>query len=397
MGWRALPVRTRVVGDLDIAVACCAKPNRVGGVVDPLGPFAGQHHRVDVKSGHASPIADLGKEVELHHRSLWVASEPPSYGLEECSVRAVWYERQGPAAEVLQVGEMADPEPGPGEVRVRVRFSGVNPGDTKKRRGWLGSSMPFPRVIPHSDAAGVIDAVGSGVDPDRIGRRVWVYGAQSYRPFGTAAELTVIPAHLAVDLPDEVSDETGACLGIPGITAHRTVFADGPVAGLTVLVHGVLGGVGSMAAQLAHWGGATVIGTVRRSSDLNQVDNPAVAHTVALDQPDPAAAIRTHASRGRRPHHRSRLLRQHRPRRSGREEQHYHRRLRHPARPPRLSLLAHALRQHDDPTVRQRRLPGRCQAAGRHRSDHGRRQWRGVDPDQPAAATRTSSRSPRSG
>lgn len=213
-------------------------------------------------------------------------------------MRAVWYEQQGPADEVLQVGEMADPGPGPGQVRVRVRFSGVNPGDTKKRRGWLGSSMPFPRVIPHSDAAGVIDAVGSGVDPGRIGRRVWVYGAQSYRPFGTAAELTVIPEHLAVDLPDEVSDEIGACLGISGITAHRTVFADGPVAGLTVLVHGVLGAVGTLAAQLAQWGGATVIGTVRRSSDLNQVDNPAVAHTVALDQPDPAATIRHHATEG---------------------------------------------------------------------------------------------------
>jgi NADPH:quinone reductase len=101
--------------------------------------------------------------------SVWAIE---SDGLRECSVRAVWYERQGPAAEVLQVGEMKDPEPGPGDVRVRVRFSGVNPGDIKKRRGWLGSSMPFPLVIPHSDASGVVGAVGSGVDPDRIGRRV---------------------------------------------------------------------------------------------------------------------------------------------------------------------------------------------------------------------------------
>ena len=102
-------------------------------------------------------------------------------------MRAVWYERQGPAGEVLQVGELPDPEPGPGEVRVRVTLSGVNPGDTKKRRGWLGSAMPYPRVIPHSDAAGVMDSVGVGVDPTRVGQRVWVYGAQSYRPFGTAA------------------------------------------------------------------------------------------------------------------------------------------------------------------------------------------------------------------
>src|SRR3954463_6784698 len=120
-------------------------------------------------------------------------------------VRAVWYDRQGPASEVLQSGELPDPEPSPGEVRVRVRFSGINPGDTKKRRGWLGASMPYPLVIPHSDAAGVIDAVGEGVDPSRVGRRVWVYGAQSYRPFGTAAQLAVVPAEQAGNLPEEVS------------------------------------------------------------------------------------------------------------------------------------------------------------------------------------------------
>jgi len=130
-------------------------------------------------------------------------------------VYAVWYDRQGPAAEVLQLGELPDPQPGPGEVRVQVRFSGVNPGDTKKRRGWLGSSMPYPRVIPHSDASGVIDEVGEDVDARRVGSRVWIYGAQSYRPFGTAAQFAVVPSLLAVDLPDTVSDELGACLGIP--------------------------------------------------------------------------------------------------------------------------------------------------------------------------------------
>ena len=127
---------------------------------------------------------------------------------------AAWYERQGAAHEVLQIGEQPDPEPGPGEVRVSVSYSGVNPGDTKKRRGWLGSAMPYPRVIPHSDGAGVIDFVGEGVDPARVGRRVWIFGAQSYRPFGTAAELTVVPAEQAVELPNDVSDEVGACLGI---------------------------------------------------------------------------------------------------------------------------------------------------------------------------------------
>jgi NADPH:quinone reductase len=213
-------------------------------------------------------------------------------------VRAVWYDRQGPASDVLQIGELPDQEPGPGEVRVRVRYSGVNPGDTKKRRGWLGSSMPYPRVIPHSDAAGVVDAVGEGVTRDRVGRRVWVYGAQSYRPFGTAAQYTVVPEQLAVDLPDDVPDDVGACLGIPGITAHRAVFGDGPVAGATVLVHGVLGGVGGLAAQLARWGAATVIGTVRSSNDPIEVDTPAVDYVVPLDRPDPAADIRAVAPDG---------------------------------------------------------------------------------------------------
>ena len=214
------------------------------------------------------------------------------------SMRAVWYDEQGPARVVLRVGEVPALEPGPSEVRVRVRLSGVNPGDTKKRRGWLGSRMPFPRVIPHSDGAGIVEAVGEGVDPGRVGRRVWVYGAQSYRPFGTSAQLTVVPEHQAVELPDDVSDEVGACLGIPGITAHRAVFADGPVAGMTVLVHGVLGGVSALAAQLAHWAGATVIGTVRREHDLGSVNRSALAHAVALDGRDPVAAIRAVAPEG---------------------------------------------------------------------------------------------------
>ena len=211
---------------------------------------------------------------------------------------ASWYDRQGIAADVLHVGELPDPHPGPGEVRVRVTVSGVNPGDTKKRRGWLGSSMPYPRVVPHSDAAGVIDEVGDGIDTHRVGERVWVYGAQSYRPFGTAAQYTVVPDQQAVCLPDHLTDELGASLGIPGITAHRAVFADGPVDGRIVLVHGVLGGVGSLAAQLARWGGATVIGTVRRGDDLAHVDATAVSHAVALDSADPAAAIRSYAPDG---------------------------------------------------------------------------------------------------
>jgi NADPH:quinone reductase len=211
---------------------------------------------------------------------------------------AAWYDKQGPAAAVLQVGELSTPQPGPDEVRVRIRLSGINPGDTKKRSGWLGLPMSFPRIIPHSDGAGVIDAVGAGVSPDRIGQRVWIYHAQSYRPCGTAAQWTCVPDRQAVTMPDEVSDELGACLGIPGITAHRAVFSDGPVTGKAVLVHGVLGAVSSVAVQLAHWGGATVIGTVVRAGDLDRVDTSVVAHLVALDVDDPAAAIRRLAPDG---------------------------------------------------------------------------------------------------
>jgi NADPH:quinone reductase len=210
---------------------------------------------------------------------------------------AAFYERQGPAAEVLRTGELATAEPGPGEVRVRLTLSGINPGDIKKRQAWQGNAMAFPRIIPHSDGAGVIDAVGPGAGPARIGRRVWVYGAQSYRPFGTAAQSTVVPGALAVDLPDAVPDQIGACLGIPGITAHRAVFADGPVSGQIVVVHGVRGSVGSLAAQLARWAGATVIGTVRTDAEADQVSTATADHVVSL-QSDPARAIRRLAPDG---------------------------------------------------------------------------------------------------
>lgn len=211
-------------------------------------------------------------------------------------MRAAWYDRQGSSA-VLRLGELPAPEPGPGEVRVRMRYSGVNPGDVKKRVGVQGSTMPFPRVIPHSDGSGVIDAVGAGVNSARVGRRVWVWGAQSYRAFGTAAELTVVPTDRAVDAPPALSDQVGAALGIPGITAHRAVFGDGPVAGRTVLVHGVAGAVGSVAAQLARWGGATVIGTVRTAIDLVRVGEGVVDHLVNFGD-GTAEAIRRQAPAG---------------------------------------------------------------------------------------------------
>src|SRR6516165_4380991 len=182
-------------------------------------------------------------------------------------MKAAWYEKQGPARDVIVVGEMPDLEPGPGEVRIRVAASGVNPGDVKKRQDSFGLGMTYPRVIPHSDGAGTIDRAGEGVPAPRVGQRVWCYGAQSYRPFGTAAEYVVVPSVQAVPLPDGVSFEQGACLGIPGITAHRAVHVAGPVAGRTVLVQGGAGAVGACAVQLAHRAAARVIATCRSESD----------------------------------------------------------------------------------------------------------------------------------
>jgi NADPH2:quinone reductase len=182
-------------------------------------------------------------------------------------MKAAWYEKQGPAHDVLVVGEMPDPNPGAGEVRIRITASGINPGDIKKRQDSFGLGMPYPRVIPHSDGAGQVDQVGEGVSSDWVGRPVWCYGAQSYRPFGTAAEFTVVPLDHVAPLPENVSLEEGACLGIPGITAHRAVHVGGDVAGRTVVVQGAGGAVGMCAVQLARLAGARVIGTVRSTTE----------------------------------------------------------------------------------------------------------------------------------
>ncbi|WP_433259101.1 NADPH:quinone reductase [Streptosporangium sp. CA-135522] len=199
-------------------------------------------------------------------------------------MRAAWYERQGPAREVLTVGTMPIPAPGPGEVRVKIIVSGVHVGDLGKRRGWWGSTMAFPRVIPHGDGAGTIVEVGPGVDPERLGERVWVYLAQSYRPFGTAAEYTVVPAAHAVPLPERIPLEQAAGLGIPGITAHRAILGDGSVDGQTIVVTGALGAVGRTAVAVARRGGALVIATVRQAAHLEQALDAGAHHAIDVSE-----------------------------------------------------------------------------------------------------------------
>ena len=178
-------------------------------------------------------------------------------------MKAVWYENFGAAENVLTVGSLPVPVPKAGEVLVRLHASGVNPSDVKLRAGARpGATMEFPKIVPHSDGAGVIEAVGSGVDANRVGQRVWIWNGQWKRAFGTAAELIAIPAEHAVYLPETTSFAEGACLGIPAMTAWYSVFADGTVEGKSVLVTGGAGTVGRYACQMAKLGGARVITTV---------------------------------------------------------------------------------------------------------------------------------------
>lgn len=179
-------------------------------------------------------------------------------------MKAAFYEKCGEASDVLQISELPDPTPGAGEVRVRIVFSGLNPTDIKSRTGFAGSKQKFPRIIPHQDGSGVIDMVGPGVKTDRIGQKVWIYEAQSGRAFGTAAQYVVIPSQNAVLLPDHSSFEIGACLGIPAMTAHRCLFADGDLRGKWLLIQGGAGAVGTAAILLSKWAGARVITTVSR-------------------------------------------------------------------------------------------------------------------------------------
>lgn len=174
---------------------------------------------------------------------------------------AAVYRQPGPATEVLRVEDMPTPEPWPGEVRVRLKVSGVNPTDWKSRATGTSGALTADHQIPNQDGAGDIDAVGVGVDPARIGQRVWVYNAAYRRAGGTAAQWTCVPAQQAVPLPEQADYDLGAGLGIPAMTAHRALFADGPVGGQTVLVAGGAGAVGHSAIELGRWGGARIVAT----------------------------------------------------------------------------------------------------------------------------------------
>lgn len=208
-------------------------------------------------------------------------------------MRAAFYERQGTANDVMMVEGLPDPEPEAGEVRVRVVASGINPSDIKTRTGFGGKPMAFPRIVPHQDGAGVIDAVGPGVPTSRLGERVWIYMAQWGRAFGTAAEFVVVPSVQAVKLADSVSFDIGASLGVPAMTAHRCLFADGNLRGKRVLVQGGAGAVGNAAILLAKWAGAWVAATVSREEQAEVARAGGADLVVNRREEDVAAAVRS--------------------------------------------------------------------------------------------------------
>ena len=211
-------------------------------------------------------------------------------------MRAASYDRHGPAAEVLEVKDVERPAPGPGEVLVKVALSGINPTDLKSRSG--ATPRPIDGFqIPHHDGTGVIEAVGEDVSPARVGQRVWLWLAAAGRRWGTAAEWTVVPEDQAVPLPDGVSPELGASLGVPAMTAHWCLFADGPVAGKTVLVAGGAGAVGHFAIELAVWSGARVIATASGPQKAELARQAGAAQVVNYRDPGAADQIRAAAGR----------------------------------------------------------------------------------------------------
>jgi NADPH:quinone reductase len=206
-------------------------------------------------------------------------------------MRAVWYDRQGPANEVIVTGELPTPEPGTGEVRVRLEASGVNPSDTYRRRGSVPAE--YPRVIPNSDGAGTIDQVGPGVSARWVGKRVWLYnGQRNGRWMGTAAEYICLNADLVTELPANVSFAEGATLGVPAMTAHGCVFAAGPVQGKIMLITGGAGAVGHYAVQLAAWAGATVIATVSSDDKAARAKAGGAHHVINYRTEDVATRVR---------------------------------------------------------------------------------------------------------
>ncbi len=210
---------------------------------------------------------------------------------------AAIYKRLG-SADVLQVVDLPRPEPAPGEVRVRIRVSGVNPTDWKARADGPGKTMPFPFVVPHQDGAGEIDAVGDGVDPSRIGQRVWVYFASWRRQYGTAEEWVCLPEQQAVPLADTASLELGGSLGIPALTAYHALFSDGPLQGKTVLVAGGAGAVGHFAIELARRGGARVITTVSSPEKAELARAAGADEVINYRAEDAASTVRAAAPDG---------------------------------------------------------------------------------------------------
>jgi NADPH2:quinone reductase len=206
-------------------------------------------------------------------------------------MRAAIYSSFGPAAEVLSLAVLPDPVPAPGEVRVKLAASGVNPSDVKAR-AVASRNAAYPRVIPHSDGAGTIDAVGPNVDPARIGARVWVFNAQWQRADGTAADYVCVPAELAPALPSNADFDTGACLGIPALTAWRAVTMNGGVAQRRVLVTGGAGAVGHAAIQMAKYEGATVYATVSSPEKAAIAKEAGADATIDYRREDVAARVR---------------------------------------------------------------------------------------------------------
>jgi NADPH2:quinone reductase len=207
-------------------------------------------------------------------------------------MRAAIYKTTGPAADVLKIEELPTPQPGAGEVRVKLAFSGANPSDVKSRSGASNRGWNFPVTIPHSDGAGVIDAVGTGVDAALTGRRVWVYNGQWERAFGTAAEYIALPVAQAVPLPDGVSFEAGASIGIPLMTAFHAVAACGSLVGRTVIVAGAAGSVGNYATQLARIAGARVIALISSAAKAEIARDTGAHETVNYREEDVAARIK---------------------------------------------------------------------------------------------------------